>query len=238
MSGSLLRAVDIHKSFAGVHALKGVSLEIAPGEIHCLAGENGCGKSTLIKIISGVYQPDSGYIEFDGKKLEKITPLDAILLGIQVIYQDFSVFPNLTVMENLALNSELSDKRKLVNWRRMRKIAEEAVAKINFQVDLDAMVSTLSVAQKQMVAISRALMFNARLINHGRAHHGPYARKCRPCSKVIMQLQGPGPFPSSLSAISQRGVLRSRALHAFSEAGTVVTGTPQDLVQRQILLLH
>ena len=125
MAESLLRAVDIHKSFAGVHALKGVSLEIAPGEIHCLAGENGCGKSTLIKIISGVYQPDSGDIEFDGKKLGKISPIDAIMLGIQVIYQDFSVFPNLTVMENLALNTELSQKRKIVNWKRIREIAQD-----------------------------------------------------------------------------------------------------------------
>ena len=96
MADSILRAVDIQKSFAGVHALKGVTLDIAPGEIHCLAGENGSGKSTLIKIISGVYQPDGGHIAFNGTKLSRITPIDAILLGIQVIYQDFSVFPNLT----------------------------------------------------------------------------------------------------------------------------------------------
>jgi len=164
MSQSLLKATGVHKSFAGVHALKGVDLDIRKGEIHCLAGENGCGKSTLIKIISGVYQPDAGTIEFDGKALARITPIDAIMLGIQVIYQDFSVFSNLTVMENLALNSELAQKRRLVNWKRMREIAREAVAKINFEVDLDAPVSSLSVAQKQMVAICRALMFNARLI--------------------------------------------------------------------------
>ena len=100
MGEYLLRAVDIHKYFAGVRALDGVTLEIKPGEIHCLAGENGCGKSTLIKIISGVYQRDGGIIEFDGEKLDKITPIDAISRGIQVIYQDFSIFPNLTVMEN------------------------------------------------------------------------------------------------------------------------------------------
>lgn len=164
MAQALLRATDVNKSFAGVHALRGVSLEIMPGEIHCLAGENGCGKSTLIKIISGVYERDTGTIEFDGKTLHKITPIDAIMNGIQVIYQDFSVFPNLTVMENLAFNAELAAKRRFVNRARMRKIAEEAIAKINFNVDLDALVGTLSVAEKQMVAISRALMFNAKLI--------------------------------------------------------------------------
>ena len=192
MSDSLLRAVDIHKSFAGVHALKGVSLEIAPGEIHCLAGENGCGKSTLIKIISGVYQPDSGYIEFDGKRLDRITPIDAILLGIQVIYQDFSVFPNLTVMENLALNSELSAKRKVVNWKRMRQIAEEAVSKINFEVDLDQLVGSLTVAQKQMVAISRALMFNARLIIMDEPTTALTRKEVQALFKVIMQLKAQG----------------------------------------------
>ena len=164
MAQALLKAVDIEKNFAGVRALKGVSLEIMPGEIHCLAGENGCGKSTLIKVISGVHPRDGGTLEFNGKAMDNFSPIDAIMAGIQVIYQDFAVFPNLTVMENLALNTELSSKRKIVSKKRMRKIAEEAIAKINFKVDLDALVGTLSVAEKQMVAISRALMFNAKLI--------------------------------------------------------------------------
>ena len=164
MAQSLLKAEHVKISFGNVHALRDVSLEIAPGEIHCLAGENGCGKSTIIKIISGVYQRDGGTIEFDGKKLDRITPIDSINMGIQVIYQDFSLFPNLTVAENLALNTEVASGKKLVSWKNVRKIAEDAVSKINFDVDLDAKVSTLTVAQKQMVAISRALMFNARLI--------------------------------------------------------------------------
>ncbi|MCF7945167.1 MAG: sugar ABC transporter ATP-binding protein, partial [Spirochaetia bacterium] len=164
MPESLLKAVDIDKSFVGVHALDKVSFEIKPGEIHCLAGENGSGKSTLIKIISGVYKPDSGYMVFNGKTYNQITPIEAISNGVQVIYQDLSVFSNLTVMENLAVNSELAEGKKLVNWKRMRQIAEEALAKINVQIDLDAYVGTLTVAQKQMIAICRALMFNTKLI--------------------------------------------------------------------------
>ena len=156
MSEYLLRAVDIVKTFTGVKALQGVSLDIKPGEIHCLAGENGCGKSTLIKVISGVYQPDSGYIEFDGHKYTSITPRESIAMGIQVIYQDFSIFPNLSVMENLAFNTELAAGHKLVNKKRMRQIAEEALAKINFEVELDRLVGTLSVAEKQMVGVARA----------------------------------------------------------------------------------
>ena len=164
MAQSLLKAEHVRISFGSVQALKDVSLEIMPGEIHCLAGENGCGKSTIIKIISGVYQRDGGTIEFDGKKLDRITPIDSINLGIQVIYQDFSLFPNLTVAENLALNTEVASGNKLVSWKNVRKIATDAVSRINFDIDLDERVNTLTVAQKQMVAISRALMFNAKLI--------------------------------------------------------------------------
>ena len=126
--------------------LDNISFSIKKGEAVGLVGKNGCGKSTLIKIISGVYQRDSGTIEFDGEVLNKITPIDAIMKGIQVIYQDFSIFPNLTVMENLAINSQLAANKKTVNWKEMRKIAEEAIAKINFKVDLDARLGTLSVA--------------------------------------------------------------------------------------------
>ena len=173
MAEYLFRAVDIRKYFAGVKALDGVTLEIKPGEIHCLAGENGCGKSTLIKIISGVYQRDSGTIEF----------------GIQVIYQDFSIFPNLSVMENLAINSQLVAKKKLVNWKDMRKIAEEAVARIGFQVDLDARLGDLSVAEKQMVAICRALMFNAKLIIMDEPTTALTKKEVKALFKVILQLK-------------------------------------------------
>lgn len=192
MGEYLLRAIDIHKYFAGVRALDGVTLEIKPGEIHCLAGENGCGKSTLIKIISGVYQRDSGTIEFDGQAMNRITPIDAIMKGIQVIYQDFSIFPNLTVMENLAINSQLAANKKLVNWKNMRKIAEEAVAKIDFRVDLDAVLGTLSVAEKQMVAICRALMFNARLIIMDEPTTSLTKKEVQALFKIILQLKAQG----------------------------------------------
>lgn len=192
MSEYLLRAIDIRKYFVGVKALDGVSLEIKPGEIHCLAGENGCGKSTLIKIISGVYQRDSGTIEFDGKTLNKITPISAIMSGIQVIYQDFAIFPNLTVMENLAINSQLVQKKKIVSWKNMREIAKEAVARIDFQVDLDAQLGNLSVAEKQMVAICRALMFNAKLIIMDEPTTALTKKEVKALFKVIMQLKAQG----------------------------------------------
>ena len=182
----------LSKSFAGVKALDNIDLEIRAGEIHSLAGENGSGKSTLIKIISGVYVPDSGTIEMGGRQYSKLTPIEAIMGGVQVIYQDLSVFPNLTVMENLALNTELAAKRKLVNWRRFRAIAEEAISKIIFSVDLDARVGDLSVADRQLVAISRALMSDTKLIIMDEPTTALTGREIESLFRVILDLQARG----------------------------------------------
>ena len=164
MSEYLLEMTGICKSFAGVHALDHVNFAVRPGSVICLAGENGCGKSTLVKIISGVYTKDEGKVVFEGKEIEKITPAEATKLGIQVIYQDLSIFPNLTVMENLAINSEITAGQKLVNKKRWEKTAREALSKIGYDIDLYAKMGDLSVADKQLVAICRALLFNAKLI--------------------------------------------------------------------------
>ena len=104
MPEELLCVNNITKSYAGVKALEDVSLNINRGEIHCLVGENGSWKSTLIKIIAGVVTPDAGEIHINGKHYPKLRPIDSIREGIQIIYQDFSLFPNLTVAENIALN--------------------------------------------------------------------------------------------------------------------------------------
>ena len=93
------------------------------GEIHALAGENGCGKSTLIKIISGVHDATEGEVFVEGKKVGKIQPIDAIHMGIQVIYQDFAVFPNLSVAENIAMNKSLLIGAKRMKWKEAKKIA-------------------------------------------------------------------------------------------------------------------
>ena len=164
MSDFILKARNIRKSFGGVKALKGVDLNIRRGEIHSLAGENGCGKSTLIKVISGFYEPDGGDFLLNDIRYDKISPADAIHRGLQVIYQDFSVFPNLTVMENLAFNMELMQGRQFVNYRRMRNIAIEALSRIDFSINLDQRVENLSVADKQLIAICRTLLYDAKLI--------------------------------------------------------------------------
>lgn len=229
MGEYLLRANNIKKYFAGVKALDGVSLEIKPGEIHCLAGENGCGKSTLIKVISGVHERDSGTLEFDGKSLDKFTPIEAIQNGIQVIYQDFSIFPNLTVMENLAINSQLMENKKLVNWKKMREIAKDAIAKIGFNVDLDETLGVLSVAEKQMVAICRALMFNAKLIIMDEPTTALTKKEVKALFDIILKLQQEGISILFVSHKLDEVFEISERFTVFRSGKLVATGNTSDL---------
>lgn len=164
MSDYILSCKGICKSFGGVHALKNVDLNVRRGEVHCLAGENGCGKSTIIKAISGFQPQDSGMIEFDGTEYSALSPVTSIDLGIQVIYQDLSVFPNLTVQENLAINSVLSNKTKLYNKKQQREIAKKVMETLKLDLDLDARVEQLPVASKQLIAIARALYAKAKFL--------------------------------------------------------------------------
>jgi len=164
MTENLIELRHIGKRFGGVKALDDVSLAIKPGEIHCLAGENGSGKSTVIKIMSGVYTPEDGEILIDGKTVGKLDPVKSVHNGIQVIYQDFSLFGNLTVAENLAINTFLMEGRKAVDWKRVRKLAQQALDRLGVQMDLDADVDSLPTSGKQIVAIARAMMADARLL--------------------------------------------------------------------------
>ena len=164
MSDTILKITQVSKAFGGVQALNKVDLTIKKGEVHCLAGGNGSGKSTLIKLISGFYKPDEGTIEINGKSYQKLTPMEAINQGVQVIYQDFSVFPNLTVAENIAINDEMASGQKFVHWKQVYQKAKEAVARIGVDLPLHAKVEDLSVADKQLIAISRAMLHDANLI--------------------------------------------------------------------------
>ena len=153
----------ISKTFYGVKALDNIALTLFPGEVHCLAGQNGCGKSTLIKIISGVYKPDPGFqIVIDGKPRSHLSPIDSVKAGIQVIYQDLSLFPNLTVAENIAIHQHHHN--LLVNKGEIHRIAARTVKSIEAELDLNANVESLPIAQRQIVAICRALAQEARLI--------------------------------------------------------------------------
>jgi len=155
----------ISKSFPGVRALDNVTLTLNRGEVHCLAGQNGCGKSTLIKVISGVYHPDKGsHISVDGKRFNQLSPALSAYYGVQVIYQDLSLFPNLSVMENIAVHRYLPGGSFWVNRRAMRQLALETMQRIGVSLDPARKVEKLSIADRQLVAICRALAADASLV--------------------------------------------------------------------------
>lgn len=156
---------SISKQYAGVKALDGVDFSIVPGEIHCLAGTNGSGKSTLIKIISGVERHDTGgTISIDGFSMHDYSAIDSIGHGIEVIYQDLSLFPNLTVAENIAMSAMVSSNRKFLALSEYTRIATDAMNLIGINLPLDATVGRLSVSEQQLVAICRALTGELRLL--------------------------------------------------------------------------
>jgi ABC-type sugar transport system ATPase subunit len=152
----------ISKTYPGVKALRQVSLEVRKGEVHALVGENGAGKSTLIKILAGVVRPDpGGTIEIEGKPVEFASPLDALRQGISVNYQDLSLFPNLSVAENIALGHSGGI---MMNWKAARRIARDALQRLGVDLEIDTPLETLSIAKQQLVSIARAISFEARLL--------------------------------------------------------------------------
>ena len=160
----LLELENIRKSFAGVHALRGVSFELKAGEIHALVGENGAGKSTLIKIITGAHQPDSGTMEIEGRPIAENDPVISRSLGIAVIYQRPALLPDLTVAENIALSLEKRGGWRQVHWRGRRKRAQELLARVGATIDPGTLVQNLSMPEQQLVEIARAIGANARIL--------------------------------------------------------------------------
>ena len=161
---SLLKVTDLRKSYAGVHALRGASLELRSGEVHALVGENGAGKSTLICIITGAVEADSGEIELDGTLITHNSPRLAKSLGIAAIYQQPALFPELSVAENLALGLERSTLWRRINWRARREKAAELLAQVGAGIDPDVWAGDLSMPQQQMLEIARAIGADARVL--------------------------------------------------------------------------
>ena len=160
-----LRLTNVSKTFPGVNALTNINFDVRPGEVHGLIGENGAGKSTLIKVLAGVYQPDPGAeIEIEGEKVTALTPTESMRRGVMVIYQDFSLFPTLSVKENIAFSQQIEKRRRLIDWKAMEETSRRALSTLGVEIDLNARLSSLSTARQQLVAIARALVYDAKLL--------------------------------------------------------------------------
>jgi ribose transport system ATP-binding protein len=155
--------LNISKSFGGIHALQDVTLKGKPGEIHALVGENGAGKSTLVKILSGACHKNSGTIKIDGVKVDINSPLNGRKAGIGIIYQEFSLVPELSVSENIFLHT-LSDKGSFIKWREMNAKAEKLIGSLGFNINPRDKVSDLSIASQQVVEIAKALSENVKVL--------------------------------------------------------------------------
>lgn len=155
---------NIVKSFGGAKALAGVSLSVKSGEVHCIAGENGSGKSTLIKIMSGVHAPDSGLIRLGDKTFNALSPREAVREGVQVIFQDFSLLPNLTVAENIALPTFISKNSRFSSKKESKEIAQTALELIGVDIDINTPVAEISIASKQLIAIARATNLGVKML--------------------------------------------------------------------------
>ncbi|MDR3337098.1 MAG: sugar ABC transporter ATP-binding protein, partial [Treponema sp.] len=162
-----LRLSSIVKTFPGIIALDDMNFELKSGEIHAICGENGAGKSTLMKVVTGVHAPDSGQIVLFDNEVRFSNPLDAFSKGIAIIYQETSLFEEMTVLENLFLNREIVKKIGLftvLDYKAMALKMENIFKSLHISISVDEKIKNLGMAQKQMVEIAKALTFESRIL--------------------------------------------------------------------------
>ena len=155
---------NIHKAFGSNEVLKGVNLKLKAGEVHALMGENGAGKSTLMNILTGIHKQDQGTILVDGEEVHFKSPLEAESRGIAFIHQELNIWPNLTILENLFLMRSITNSFGVLDFKKMRQIAEEKCREIEIELPLDKEAGECSVGQQQMTEIVRNLLIDAKVV--------------------------------------------------------------------------
>lgn len=163
MSEYLLEMKDIHKRFPGVYALKGVNLNLKPGEVMTLVGENGAGKSTLTNILGGIYSKDQGQILINGQDANINGVLSATAHGISIIHQELVLVPHLSVAENIFINRELGD-GIFIDDKKMLKMAQQYINNLGLDINANSLVSDLNIAEQQLVEIIKAVSFQSKII--------------------------------------------------------------------------
>ena len=189
---TLLEAKSISKSFAGVRALKNVSFDLLEGEVHALIGENGAGKSTLVKIITGAMQADSGTLEIRGRTVQQNDPAVARSLGITAIYQQPSLFPHLSVAENIALPLEGGGVWRKVNWKERNRRARQLIGRVGGSIQPERLAATLSMPEQQIVEIAKAIGANVKIMIMDEPTASLTDREVHSLFKIIALLRGQG----------------------------------------------
>ena len=192
MESDILEMRGISKFFPGIKALEGVDFSMRSGEVHALVGENGAGKSTLVKILTGVHRQSAGAVRFAGKERDFRSPVDAREAGIAAIHQEASMFPDLTVAENVFSGHLLRGRSRLLDWKRMRKEAESLLERVELKARPDALVRELSVAERHLVGIARALSEDASLVIMDEPTSALSLRETEDLFRIIRQLRDQG----------------------------------------------
>lgn len=230
----VVRAVDVSKRFGGVVALRDVNVDFYPGEVHCIAGENGCGKSTLIKVISGAHRPTSGHVEVDGRPYDRLTPPQAYGLGLEVIYQDFSLMPNLDAAENIALPGFVAGRRMFVRRRQVMEVAEKAIAQLGIDLDLRRPVGDLTVAERQLCAVARAMAHDARFIAMDEPTTALTWKEVDALFEAVRTLRDRGVSLVFISHKMQEVFSISDRVTVMRSGGVVTTGRPADFTHASL----
>ncbi len=189
----ILSAADIDKRFGGVVALNGADFSCEAGEIHALLGENGAGKSTMVKVLCGVHPPDAGAITYDNQAIAFHGPAHAVARGIVPVFQELSLVPDLTVAENLFMGEEPRTWLGLVDGRRMNRESRELLARLGFSnIDPAAMVRDLSLADRQLIEIAKAMRRSPRVLILDEATSALNRRQVQQVFSVVRRLRDDG----------------------------------------------
>jgi galactofuranose transport system ATP-binding protein len=191
MTQPLLAMRGIEKRFSGVPALSSASLEVEPGEVMALIGQNGAGKSTMIKILNGAYRKDAGEIAFDGRPVEFASPHEAQQGGISTIFQEINLVPYRSVAENIFMGRE-PRRLGLLDWRRIHRESEELLRRFRIEIDVRRPLMGFNTAVQQMVAIARAIGFRAKLVIMDEPTSSLHDQEVEVLFDVIRQLRAEG----------------------------------------------
>ncbi|MFA5447554.1 MAG: sugar ABC transporter ATP-binding protein, partial [Sphaerochaeta sp.] len=190
---TLVEVRNLTKIFPGIKALDGVQLSLRPGEVHALIGENGAGKSTLVKVLTGVYTPTSGTVLIDGQEVTFKSALDSQAAGIVAIHQEASMFPELSVTENIYMGHHLRHpKTKRLDWKAMRKETQALLGRMQLDIDPDTLVKNLSVAKRHMVEITKALSIDSKLVIMDEPTSALTEREVEDLFRIVRSLKASG----------------------------------------------
>jgi rhamnose transport system ATP-binding protein len=231
---------NVTKRFGGIVAVDGVDFDVSPGEVHALVGENGAGKSTMMKLVVGLYGPDEGVVMVDGEEVEFASPREAEAAGIYIIPQELDLFPELTVAENLYVGRRRPRTRwGGIDWNQMQREARRRFESLGAKIDVTKAVKELSVANRQIALIARALMGEARAVVMDEPTSSLTDREVERLFEIIADLKSRGVAIAYIShrlgevfAISDRITVMRDGHHITTAPASALT--PDDLIRHMV----